>query len=142
MDWILDDKIAIGNVQEARQPGRLRDAGFRSVLSLVATGLEDEAFEELELEVASVPMIDGPGNDILALRRAVETLRDLLEHSPPLFVHCQAGRSRSGVVVAAHLARAEGWAPERALEHVRSRRDAIVHPALVDLFRRYSLHAR
>lgn len=142
MDWIVDTELAIGNVQEAREPRILLEAGFRSVLSLVATGLGEEVFEELGLEVVTVPMIDGAGNDVLALRRAVEALLDFVNHAPPVFVHCQAGRSRSVVVVAAHLARTQGWAPERALEHVRSRRDAIVHPALVELFQRYSLHVR
>ena len=139
MDWILEERLAIGTVVEARRVDVLRAGAFRSVLALIeSTADEDELAQAglQEIEVESVPLIDGPGNDPDRLERARRILADLVENAAPVLVHCQAGRSRSVVVVAAYLAHARGLGADDALAFVTERREAAVQPALAELLRR------
>ena len=52
-----------------------------------------------------------------------------------LLVQCHAGRSRSVIVVAAHLMRTERLRPEEALERVAARREVAITPGIERLLR-------
>lgn len=132
MDWITD-RVAIGNYLEARDAAFLVQHGFRSVLSLDGTLTEEHAAQYGLAEVASYPLVDGPGNDLRVFRFAVEDLRRLAASHSPVLVQCHAGRSRSAVAVAAHLMEACGASPEEAIALVAAKREINITPALVDL---------
>ncbi len=132
MDWITDD-VAIGNYLEAQDSELLRRHGFRSVLSLDGTLTPADAPRLRVDAVATFRLIDGPGNDLRMFRQAVESLGKLAESHAPVLVHCHAGRSRSVVVVAGHLARSLGIDPEEAIARVTAKREVNVTPALAEL---------
>ena len=132
MNWIIPE-IAIGNRAEALALAHTESHGFRAILCLDGTLNEDD-FEQFGVEdLATFELIDGEGNDPKRFRRAVAVLRDMTRHSAPVFVHCQAGQSRSAAVVAAYLRTEWGYSPLGALEYVAARRETHVHPALVEL---------
>jgi protein-tyrosine phosphatase len=135
VDWITD-RVAIGNYLEARDSDLLKRHGFRSALSLDGALAEGQAAELGLSEVASYPLVDGPGNDLRVLRFAVDDLRRLAEAHGPTLVQCHAGRSRSAVVVAAHLMEACGLGAAEAIARVAAKRDINVTPALIDLLRK------
>jgi predicted protein tyrosine phosphatase len=159
VDWITDT-IAIGNFVEAQDAAIL--AQFNSVLSLVPTlrdlqarkksALQErwEALEEtdedrfaanLETLLAALAMkqlavfelIDGPGNDLRLVRHAVDTLEEMARQSPPVLVHCHAGKGRSPLVVAGYLMKARKFTPTEALGYIGARRDIYVQDALTSL---------
>jgi protein-tyrosine phosphatase len=132
VDWITDD-VAIGNFLEARDAALLKEHGFRSVLSLDGTLIEQDATPLGLSAVASYRLIDGPGNDLRVFRFAVEDLKRLAASHSPVLVQCHAGRSRSVVVVAAHLMGSCGLDLEKAIALVASKREINVTSALVDL---------
>ncbi len=132
MDWITDE-VAIGNYLEAQDAALLKQHGFRSVLSLDGTLTEQHAARLGLSEVASYRLIDGPGNDLRVFRLAIEDLKKLAASHSPVLVQCHAGRSRSAVVVAAHLMAACGLDLEKAIALVASKREINVTSALVDL---------
>jgi protein-tyrosine phosphatase len=124
-------RVAIGNHREARDAALLRREGVRSALSLDRTLREGDAAELGLAAVEAVPLEDGPGNDPRLFRRAVDALADLAADSGPVLVQCHAGRSRSAVVVAAHLMRSLGLGADEALARVAAKRQTAVAAGLV-----------
>jgi len=135
VDWITD-QVAIGNYLEAQDAALLMQHGFRSALSLDGSLAERHAAEIGLAEVVTYKLIDGPGNDIRVFRFAVEDLRRLAASHGPVLVQCHAGRSRSAVVVAAHLMEVLGIGSGEALARVAAKREVNITPALVDLLRK------
>ncbi len=129
MDWISSD-IAIGNYKDALDRKLLNQEGIRSVLGLVGTLAQIEPDDHGLDEIEIVELIDGVGNRQETFEDALDALEDLLKYSPPVMVHCHAGRSRSVVVVAGHLMRSSGLSKAAALEAVASRRAAAVTQGL------------
>jgi protein-tyrosine phosphatase len=141
MNWIVDGRIAIGNVREAMNPVVLREHAFGSVLALIEETITEEDLERAGLEsveIESVPLEDGRGNDLLDFRRAVHALEDLVRHAGPVLFHCQPGKSRSAVVVAGFLVREHDVSADEALRRVAARRELTVHPVLLTLLRSFA----
>ncbi|XP_045537861.1 phosphatidylglycerophosphatase and protein-tyrosine phosphatase 1 [Papilio machaon] len=46
--------------------------------------------------------------------------------SGSVYVHCKAGRTRSATLVGCYLMMKNGWSPEQAVEHMRSKRPHIL----------------
>jgi Dual specificity phosphatase, catalytic domain len=132
VDWITE-RIAIGNFLEAQDPALLRQHGVRSVLSLDGTLSPADAPRLCVDVVAAFRLIDGAGNDPRVFWRAVESLGELVRSHPPVLVHCHAGRSRSVVVVAEHLAKTLGIDPEDAVARVTAKREVNVTGVLGEL---------
>ena len=129
MDWIESD-IAIGNFVEAKDTELLQKASISSALSLDGTlsGVQPESLKLKKIEV--VRLEDGPGNDLRLFHMAIHALDELVRTAPPVLVQCHAGRSRSVVVVAAHLMKRLGIDAPTALSRVASKREIAITPGL------------
>ena len=137
MDWITDE-IAIGDWRDARDAEMMRRESIWSILSLIGK-LVGRSAESLGVQRVEVfPLQDGPGDDLSRFARAVELLTRLVEQAPPVFVHCRAGRSRSGAVVAAHLMQARGIGAEEAVALVASRRRIRLNPEMEALLGQFA----
>lgn len=117
MDWITET-IAIGNIEDAMDASALKDAGVSAVLCLngFPQSLRFQGFEWVH-----APLIDGQGNAVSDLERALDHLRELAAGHRVL-VHCAEGVSRSPFVVACHLAQVQKVSFSVAIELVRVRR--------------------
>jgi protein-tyrosine phosphatase len=89
--------------------------------------------ERLEL----FPLMDGPGDNPQRFAQAVDLLARLVTESPPVFVHCRAGRSRSPAVVAGYLMQARGLNAEEALAFVAARRSIGLNLEMAALVRQF-----
>jgi len=139
MDWITDT-IAIGNYIDA-EDGELRSTnGIRSMICLNGRlrGVRPEALNLDALE--NYDLKDGPGNDLSIFQRAVQSVGRFASHHPKLLVQCHAGRSRSVVVVAAHLMLVHGWNDQEALAFVTSKRESALTAGIEKLLRSPFLH--
>ncbi len=132
MDWIEQD-IAIGNFAEAKDAELLEKARISSALSLDGTlsGVPPQSVKLKKIEV--VRLEDGPGNDLRLFNMAINALDELVRTAPPVLVQCHAGRSRSVVVVAAHLMKRLGIDASTALARVAARREIAITPGLEQL---------
>jgi atypical dual specificity phosphatase len=124
MDRITED-VYVGDIDDAGNAEWLRDGSPTAVLKL--THGDPETPYPDAVTVREVSMIDGPQNDYEDFETAAETLLELLADDHVVFVHCTAGVSRSGSVVAAALAPRRETSVEDAVEFVQERRPA-VHP--------------
>jgi protein-tyrosine phosphatase len=139
MDWITDT-IAIGNYLDA-EDGELRSAnGIRSMICLNGR-LRGVRADTLDLDaVDNYDLKDGPGNDVSLFQRAVQTVGRFASRHPKLLVQCHAGRSRSVVVVTAHLMLVHGWSEQSALAFVTSKRESALTAGIEKLLRSPFLH--
>jgi protein-tyrosine phosphatase len=135
MNWITE-RIAIGNYLEAQDSELLGRHGFRSILSLDGSLTTEDAAHLNLNRLVTFQLIDGAGNDPRVIQRAVESLGDMVESHPPVFVHCHAGRSRSVIIVAGHLVQVLGIDVDEAIAQVMSKREANIAPALRELLYR------
>ena len=126
LDWITD-KIAVGNYLEALDVDLLQREKFASAAE---PGREHCTARIRRITVCnesrSCNSRTPPGNEPRLYRLAVDSLEELVRESSPVLVQCHAGRSRSAVVVAGYLVRAEGMEPQDALRHVAAKRQIAV----------------
>lgn len=125
-----DYELYIGDARDASDHEKIENRDVDSVLKLTHNGNKDGYPESVDIHEHS--MRDGPQNDPEIFRQAVETLQKLFEKEETVFVHCNAGSSRSPTVSAAALALHEEVEFETALEAIRESRDIRPHQALLD----------
>ena|ERR1700677_271334 len=125
MDFITDT-IAIGNYLDAEDTRQCSASGIRSMICLNGKlkGCQPEAIGLDALK--NYDLKDGPGNNPEIFLRAVNSVAEFSKRHPKLLVFCHAGRSRSVIVVAAHLMRANGWSAEEAIALVASKREIAI----------------
>jgi hypothetical protein len=97
--------------------------GTRAVLNLCQ--VEDAYQAEIHRwqpipDAAPAPSLDW-------LRQQVAFIDEQRRAGLPVYVHCQAGVSRGGMVTVAYLMSRNGWSRDESLQFVRSRRE-IVNP--------------
>ena len=135
MDWITES-VAIGNHIDAHDPALRAKHGFLSVVSVDGSMTKEKALALGYDDWVCTSLVDGPGNDVAAFRKLVQDLIDMVEGSPPVLVHCHAGRSRSVTVVAGYLVKTRGWSPQAAYDFIASKRETAVQSGLPELVAR------
>jgi protein tyrosine/serine phosphatase len=98
-------RLGVGTVIDLRGPGERSSAERQKVESL---GMRYLAFPMSPLGAPTPEQVD----EIL---RLAET-----ENGRPVFVHCQRGSDRTGLVVASYRIRHQGWDQDRALKEAES----------------------
>lgn len=125
MDFITD-QIAIGDTFDAEDIVGLRDRGIRSVISLNGQ-LGRVSAAQMGLEaLLTIRLGDGWLADKAEFEEAVKGLERFATTHSPVLVHCTEGRSRSVMVVAAHLMRAMDLSFEEAVGRIRDERPYIL----------------
>lgn len=116
MVTLITDKIGIGDATDARQPGKAFDASLNVAIDL------DIPLMGGDLHRHKIGLVDGPGNDDYALMAAVLMLHSLNRKYNRILVHCQAGASRSVMVVAAYVSILTGDEFHRVMENIMKNR--------------------
>ncbi len=128
--WLIPDRLC-GRPGPAIAPWSLpdlRSAGIQSILSLAAEqsplNLADEGFRYARVPIPpQVPPDRRVERACFAsLPSAVEFVRSELEAGRCLLVHCAAGRDRTALVLAGHLASESGVSATEAIATVRQAR--------------------
>jgi hypothetical protein len=120
----IDDGLFLGGYVASPPPGT------KAVLNLCET--EDR----YQVEVHRWEQIHDaePVPTLAWLRRQVEFIDGQRQAGRLVFVHCQNGVSRSGMVVVAYVMWRDGWSRDRALAFVQSKRPMVrPNPAFMDL---------
>lgn len=111
--------LFIGNWQEAKKASLL---GMRVItVAIDSPYVGNEHFN----------LIDGPGNEKAIFDSAVDSVVKAHSEGKRVMVHCVGGRSRSGAVTCAALARILGKSICESYDMIAARHDPIrIHPAL------------
>lgn len=127
--------LYVGGLEDAGETEVLKRQEITAVLKLTHAAPETPYPDTVT--VADHPLVDGPQNDFGAFQDAVDRLTALRETGETVLVHCSAGSSRSGAIVAAALAEMERTDIDSALDRIqREKSDIEPHPALLEHARR------
>lgn len=126
MDWILPNRLAIGNYLDAVEAER---SGFASVLSLT------NEHAPIHPGTTTCALVDG-SNAPSSIAHAIRELNRLLQNACPVLVHCHAGVSRSPAIVAGYLAVYEGMALNEAFLFIDARQKIQLSPGLLPALKR------
>jgi hypothetical protein len=113
MQELISKRVWIGNARDAENTSHILRLGISAMVFV--------AIEELpppltrDLIYCRFPLNDGSDNSVEVLRTAVDTISKLITEHIPTFVYCGAGMSRSPVMTAAALSKAQGSDPDETL---------------------------
>jgi|GEM_PF-3513440 hypothetical protein len=93
---------------------KLAQQGFKGIVDLTLEGTNDaKAGKAAGLNTLNVKILDNSA----PTQQQVKAFLDFATNpkNSPCYVHCQAGKGRTGVAVAAYRMAVEGWPPEKAI---------------------------
>lgn len=99
----------------------LRDcAGVKTVLSLrndeQAVAWEKVVVERLGMKFVNIPMSGRAYQNELTIEGCLAIMHE--QSCQPLFVHCRAGKDRTGMIAAAYRIKYHGWSIEQAVKEM------------------------
>jgi len=102
---------------------QMQKGGIKTILSLKTYTLDQSELTEEEnaAKAAGIKFIHFPMNGILepSVQELQTTLQILLApENYPIFVHCEHGSDRTGMVIATYRIKKEGWSIKKATEEM------------------------
>lgn len=113
-----------GQPESIKDYHQLLNIGIRTIINLRAEvdGIgESKISEELGLLYHHIGI---GGSDYIKMpsRNKIEKISAILIHpkSQPVFIHCQHGRDRTGLLIGLYRVHQEGWSPKKAYEEMEA----------------------
>uniref|UniRef100_T1IRS3 Dual specificity protein phosphatase 23 n=1 Tax=Strigamia maritima TaxID=126957 RepID=T1IRS3_STRMM len=75
------------------------------------------AVPQISWTLIHIPEFTAPS--VRQINQFIDICEKARENNEPVGVHCWMGRGRTGVMLACYLVKFYGYAPERAIDHVR-----------------------
>jgi len=112
--------LCLGSQDVTQEVDILKKYGITDIVSL---GVEVLHLESYSVNYHFIPILDLPETELLSvLNQVLPLIHDLISKNRVVFVHCNAGVSRSPSVVIAYLIKFQGMCFQDAFELVRSKR--------------------
>lgn len=93
---------------------KLAKQGFKGIVDLTLEGTNDaRAGKAAGLNTLNVKILDNSAPTQKQVKQFLDFATD--PKNSPCYVHCEAGKGRTGVAVAAYRMAVEGWPPEKAI---------------------------
>ncbi|GAB5358121.1 hypothetical protein AAMO2058_000431600 [Amorphochlora amoebiformis] len=124
-DNIIDGKLWMGNLAQARNRNWLEKTGITHICSITQWG-EGTRFFDDEYDYFTINIEDKPHCDLLMyLDQAVGYIKNAVDEGGKVYVHCNQGRSRSGTVVVAYYIQEFDLDVKSALTRVQAKRSVV-----------------
>ncbi len=105
-------------IEDAQGYTKLKEQGFKGIIDLTLEGTNDAtAGKAAGLNTCNVQMLDNAAPSQAQIKQMLDFATD--PKNSPCYVHCEAGKGRTGVSVAAYRMAVEGWPPEKAIAEAR-----------------------
>ena len=119
----VDEKVLIGAMPFARDVSALAKLGVTGVVNTCQEYAGPVAqYQEAGIEQLRVPTIDFTHPTLESVQRAVEFMEQQVASGGAVYVHCKAGRARSGTVVVCWLMHSKKWSRQQAQAHLLKQR--------------------
>ncbi len=113
MREVIPQRLWLGNAGDARNPGRVLDAGITAVVNLAGEELPPNL--PRDVIYCHFPVVDGPDNPPQLLEIAIRTVATLLEEEVPTLVYREEDAL---LALTTAISRWRGQTPEAALKSV------------------------
>jgi protein tyrosine phosphatase (PTP) superfamily phosphohydrolase (DUF442 family) len=113
----VDAGLYRGSRVDPAQMASLQQQGIRGIVNLCLENNEDAATAaKLGMAALHVPILDNSAPTIAQMMEFVA----FAKANPPTYVHCEAGKGRTGTAVACYRIAADGWTAEQAIDEAKS----------------------
>lgn len=114
--------LARGGVPREEGIQFLRDKGYHTVVSFLTDTGESAAVVQAGMRYIHIPMHSGffyadPPTDA-QVKQFLSVVRDTTQY--PVFIHCKAGKDRTGAMSAIYRMEACGWTPGEAIQEMEA----------------------
>jgi len=115
----INDNYYRGAQPDGRDFADLAALGIKTVIDLTKDGRDDEKaiVERLGMKFYRIPMTTSDRPSDAAVARFLKLVSDPAQQ--PVYVHCQGGRHRTGVMTAVYRMTHDGWTPDQAYAEMR-----------------------
>ena len=106
-------------IEDPKGYDKLKQQGIKSLVDLTLEGTKDlKEGKAAGLNVLNVPILDNNAP-------TTQQMKDMLDFvtapkNQPAYIHCQAGKGRTGVAVACYRMAVENWPPEKAVAEAKA----------------------
>lgn len=108
-----------GSRLDAKTIGELRQDGFKLIVNLCAENDADaKPSAYYGIRAVHIPIIDNSPPKFEQMVQFVKLVSD--QKNQPAYVHCEAGKGRTGVAVACYRMVVDKWPAERAIAEAKS----------------------
>jgi hypothetical protein len=111
---VVSPSLVRGSRIEDKKTGykKLFDQGIRSIVDLTLEKADDPKLAAAAgLKPLNIPITDNTAPKI----EQMVTFLDFVAKNPPCYVHCEAGKGRTGVAVACYRMAVDHWSAEEAI---------------------------
>ena len=114
-----NDNYFRGAQPESRDYPALAALGIKTVIDLTSNGRDDERglVERAGMKFHRIPLTTSNRPSEAAVTQFLKLVNDPANW--PVFVHCQGGRHRTGVMTAVYRMRQDGWTADRAYQEMK-----------------------
>jgi protein tyrosine phosphatase (PTP) superfamily phosphohydrolase (DUF442 family) len=110
----VSDTLTRGSRRSPEELKAMANEGFRGIISLTAERTDDRAtVERLGMRYLRLPIVDNTAPTRRQMMRMLDFLSELGDER--VYVHCEAGKGRTGVAVAVYRMAVQGWTAEQAI---------------------------
>jgi protein tyrosine/serine phosphatase len=115
----INDNYYRGAQPDARDYAALAGVGIKTVIDLTRDGRKDERgfVERAGMKFYRIPMTTSDRPADAAVKQFLSLVND--PANQPVYVHCQGGRHRTGVMTAVYRMTQDGWNADRAYQEMK-----------------------
>src|SRR5262245_26724046 len=118
----INDNYYRGAQPDARDYADLAALGVKTVIDLTRDGRDEEPglVRRAGMKFYRIPMTTSDRPSDAAVSQFLKLVND--PANQPVYVHCQGGRHRTGVMTAVYRMSQDGWTPDRAYAEMKQYR--------------------
>ncbi len=119
----IDEQVIMGAFPFSFDVPKMQRAGIGAVVNTCDEYAGPVAtYRQASIEQLRIPTVDFTAPSLESVEKAVAFMQQQIALGQGVYVHCKAGRARSGTVVLCYLIAAKGMTPDEAQQRILDRR--------------------